>query len=115
MLVVPNEERSEFHAKSSLVLRNQNSARRLVLHSPDEAFDKGDASMFPNRAEPRSDCLASAPAFEGRAPEDAVLGQRFLRFAGLPQKRIVSSYYVRLQLSLESIITGYAGRHYVRS
>ncbi len=73
-------------------MRNQDPPSALVLQGPDEAFDHRDASVLSNRAEPRANSFASAPALEVFAPEDAalvavqilgngVLGQRFLRCA----------------------------------
>ncbi len=72
VLVVPGEERSEFPAKGSLALRDQDPTRRLVFHRPDEAFDKGDAAVLSNRPVPWADRFPLAPALERRAPEDAV-------------------------------------------
>ena len=73
MLVVPGEVGSELFAKVRLQLRDYNPARRLVFHSPDEAFDNSDTPMLPDGAKPWANSLAFAPAFEGAAPEDFVL------------------------------------------
>ncbi len=73
VLVVPGEEQSEFPAKGSLALRDQDPTRCLVFHRPDEAFDNGDAAMLSNGAEPWENSLAFAPAPKGGAPEDGVL------------------------------------------
>ena len=73
MFVVPNEIQCEFFPETGLPMRNHNPARRLVLQSPDEAFNHSDTPVFPHRAVPHADCLTLAPAFEGPAPENAAL------------------------------------------
>ncbi len=73
MLVVPNEERSEFHAKGSSAQWDHDPARSFILHRSDEAFNHGNAPMLPNGAEPWANSLAFAPAPKGGAPEDGVL------------------------------------------
>ncbi len=52
VLVVPDDERTQFAAEDRLALRNQDLAGTLVLDGSDEALDHGDASMLPDGAEP---------------------------------------------------------------
>ncbi len=73
MLVVPCKVGRKFPAKRVSSLRYENPARNFILHRSDEAFNHGDASVFPNRTIPRADCFPLAPTLECRAPEDSVL------------------------------------------
>ncbi len=70
VFVVPSKIGLELPAKRGAALRNDNPARRLVVHGPDEAFDYCDASVLPDRVVPNTDRLALAPAFEGVAAEN---------------------------------------------
>ena len=72
MLVVPNEEGIDFPTEVRLALRNQDPPSAFVFQGPNEAFDHGDASVFPNRAVSWTHSLSSTPAFEILVPEDAV-------------------------------------------
>ncbi len=73
MLVIPCKVGSKFLAKRCSPLRYENPTCNFILYRSDEAFDHGDASVFPNRTIPRADCFPLAPTLERRAPEDAVL------------------------------------------
>ena len=73
VLVFPNEERREFPSKAGTALRYHNPARGLVVQGPDEALNQGEASMYPNRAVPRTDRLALTAAFESLVPEDTAV------------------------------------------
>ena len=44
-----------------------------IIIGSNEAFNYGDAPVFPNRAVPRTDSLELAPTFKGFAPENTVL------------------------------------------
>ncbi len=73
MLVVPSKVGRKFPAKRCSALWHKNPSRNFFLHRSDEAFNHGNAPMLPNGAEPWTNFLASAPAFEVVAPEDGVL------------------------------------------
>jgi hypothetical protein len=69
--VAPGKDVIELPVEVCSALRNQDSARALVFHGPDEAFDQGDVSVLPDSTVPRADSFAATLALEGRAPEEA--------------------------------------------